>query len=70
MRLPVYANKINLKIRNLESKLNPLTTARCVAENMMLVVIHEGFGYLMSLWRKRCGQSEEQSACVTVQWVI
>ena len=31
------------------SKLNPLTTAWCVAENMMLAVINEGLGYSLRI---------------------
>ena len=31
------------------SKLNPLTTAWCVAENIMLAVINEGLGYSLRI---------------------
>ena len=31
------------------SKLNPLSTAWCVAENMMLAVINEGLGYSLRI---------------------
>ena len=31
------------------SKLNPLTTAWCVAENIMLAAIHEGLGYSLRI---------------------